>query len=435
MACETSDDCSNPDWRCLTLRDVETPDELARRCGPVAELGGTCVENSGCLTEVCLSRIWGGVCSEPCGADTSCTLEGWTCQDDVLVAGAEDRPVRLCAAGGNSEVITLDLPATTGPHTFTVPEGVVSIQIVVVADDPNQDILLSELRNPMGEVVTDGGSGPNYPAPLRYLSLGGEVSVIIPNNDDPALQAMVGEWQFGVAPSTIDVRSVQVFMRRSEGAIRRTRWDINILIAPGIRNDLTAVTATEEGYLPAVLDRLVLYWNAVGLQIGEVRYYDLPAEYLVIDSRNELGEMLRLESVQVPSGALNVFFVREVASASGSTFGVSGGIPGAVGVNGTAGSGVVMRVRNRTTTAGDTLAHELGHFLGLWHVTDFVDGPNSDVFFHDVIADTPECGAAPDVVLSDDVCRSNMMFPYTTSANPGFSETQSRIMRESPRGR
>jgi hypothetical protein len=95
--------------------------------------------------------------------------------------------------------------------------------------------------------------------------------------------------------------------------------------------------------------------------------------------------------------ALNMFFIADFSSESG-TLGIASGIPGAMGVQGTAGSGVTISVETHLDGGGaldiplmgGTMAHELGHQLGLYHTTE-ADGGT-----HDIIDDTPECTHDPD---------------------------------------
>jgi len=67
--------------------------------------------------------------------------------------------------------------------------------------------------------------------------------------------------------------------------------------------------------------------------------------------------------------------VRGIATNAGleNAIGIAGGINGPPGIQGTVSSGVVASWDNssgRTDLLGQVLAHECGHYLGLWHVRE-----------------------------------------------------------------
>jgi hypothetical protein len=53
---------------------------------------------------------------------------------------------------------------------------------------------------------------------------------------------------------------------------------------------------------------------------------------------------------------------------------------------------------------GETIAHEVGHYLGLFHPVESID-----LTFHDALADTPDCTTVDEC---EDLLGSNLMFPY-----------------------
>ena len=120
--------------------------------------------------------------------------------------------------------------------------------------------------------------------------------------------------------------------------------------------------------------------------------------------------------------------------------GVSGGIPGTPGLHGSPASGVVFALDGMLGEVslwfdgngllGQTMAHEIGHYLGLFHTTEMQQGMT------DRLADTPEC---PQSIMSDPYRMSecpdygNLMFP-TASMRDSVEVTplQKGILRGQP---
>lgn len=116
-----------------------------------------------------------------------------------------------------------------------------------------------------------------------------------------------------------------------------------------------------------------------------------------------LGGLFRTTSFIGKPNALNVFIVREELQ-YGGVLGVSGGIPGPATLLGTKQSGIAVFVDSHRLYSnsgevltydeqlllGETLSHEAGHFLGLWHVTESF-GDYGNVWDRDPLRDTPTC--------------------------------------------
>jgi hypothetical protein len=107
------------------------------------------------------------------------------------------------------------------------------------------------------------------------------------------------------------------------------------------------------------------------------------------------------------------------------------GIPAALTIPGTISSGVVVNVSAHETDAGfdtrelgQTITHETGHSLGLFHTSER-DGSS-----HDTISDTPECfGADP---LDAAACPDGANFMFWSGRDFQVSAGQAYVLVRSP---
>ena len=162
------------------------------------------------------------------------------------------------------------------------------------------------------------------------------------------------------------------------------------------------------------------------------------ARFRFIYTEAEIAALHKL-SARIQNNGLNFVFVEQILGDGGGTIlGQSAGIPGPA-IQGTGASGVLVATlgdpafwnASEWTIAGNTMAHEGGHFLGLFHPTERCGAdpttacPESGLrtlpaWFHvDPIPDTPACPSSRDTnrdgILSPEECGvdfggTNVMF-------------------------
>jgi hypothetical protein len=181
-----------------------------------------------------------------------------------------------------------------------------------------------------------------------------------------------------------------------------------------VTNTLTAATASTDPSVARMQQTLGTYLGRAGIALGSVGFVDMPAdvkaryaEGVNIDDSLPCGDMATILRLANAGNAMNVFLVNSLVSNQGGTFtyvGVDGTIPGPSSVGGTVASGALVSVADLTFVTTPTscqgpvnlvdcgadetayiVAHETGHFLGLYHVSE------SDGVLFDPVKDTPTC--------------------------------------------
>lgn len=162
-------------------------------------------------------------------------------------------------------------------------------------------------------------------------------------------------------------------------------------------------------------------WAARGLTLDETYHTSDLAKDLAFAFTVQGSDDVAALAATLPAGEL-VLVVGETIDGDAYTYGVAGGIPGTlepspytwVLVGWLTHAGVNGRVNaEEARVMGETMAHEIGHYTGLYHPVECSDDCGE---YWDALADTPEC-------VGMDACEAdmadNLMYPYTVCSYDG----------------
>jgi len=254
---------------------------------------------------------------------------------------------------------------------------------------------------------------PGNDAPLNTVNSGADsfVSTILLPNGPRSVRSESGYRVHLASESAGDLTLTEVARRQ-----RGTRLDLHLhyVGAGGLKPEGTRGPQ----FVADALDRTETLLGQAGVTLGDVcqteTVGDVASRLSRIDPPRfgllvELPELFAL-SAGARGGAVHVFLVDQADVA----LGISGGLPGPPGMHGTGSSGVVMSVSlfDDGQQLGRALAHELGHYLGLFHPRE------SDNVTLDPLGDTPN---AP----------TNLMFLSATGGQD-LTESQRDVIRASP---
>jgi hypothetical protein len=271
--------------------------------------------------------------------------------------------------------------AVAGPFFATATTDLTSAAFVVETAD--MDAHIGFLRNG-SNVVVNGTSPSAYP------------TIVLPHSPSTVPQAGCTV-VVPVADATSAGQSAKLHMNSRRHATGNS-YILNFVVVNGSSFTQTDISQTwirtADMLAPLGINIDRTYAWAVDTGDGPTIYFGSTAEARV---RAALGGNPRIDSRE-----LNIYFVDQYLDSEPGfvLLGAAGGVPGPIGTPGTTGSGVIVAIDPRRSTgwlsAGEidhaaiaqTIAHELGHQLGLRHTTE------RDGSAHDPLSDTPECSIA-----------------------------------------
>jgi hypothetical protein len=355
------------------------------------------------------------------------------------------------------------LPAAVPPGVLVVDLGLVGIAggqsgdilvetralgafQVLVYGHPGATVILESALDPDGAAVIDetepaGLSAQRlafargFPGPVfsvnRVLPSAGSGAFLVPNT--PSVPAADGTWILRVGHYDVDLdarpatrapidRPVRVVLLGRGADTGEGQVDVNVHLAG----------AADESFAAGALDVVREAWGPIGVSLASVRTRALDPAFatVVLEERRCEGGGLDalLAEARGSAPGIDVFFVDgfvcigaggvDLGAAIG---GLSAGIPGPAWVHGSPHAGVVVATSSGTRdarAAGAVLAHELGHFLGLYHTKEGSGGTDP---IHDEIEDSPE----------GDDADENLMY-FAVNGVLSLSEGQGQVLRTSP---
>jgi|CXWL01.1.fsa_nt_gi hypothetical protein len=254
--------------------------------------------------------------------------------------------------------------------------------------------------------------------PERPYSTGSTASFVFPGSDKAII---VGKHNFYLDGSGSAEATVRAY-HRTGGPPSSGTLDLNLYVLAGC--GLTAQQLSEGVSVFASV------YAEAGIGLGRVSSFNVTGgeRFLSPSDTDELGELSKLLTTSASNrAAANLFFIKSMSG----LYGFSQGIPAALGLTATISGGVVVVVDTHQTDQGfdseelgQTMAHETGHSLGLFHTSER-DGSRFDT-----ITDTARCTAGPP--LSSSGCPDGQNFMFWSGTGFDVSTGQAYVLRRSP---
>jgi len=258
-----------------------------------------------------------------------------------------------------------------------VPPAVSLLQMVSPQPGDPYAALFGYALNPDGDWAIGGPETTVYPIGSSIASpwAGG-----IPNH--PNVDWLTGAYNlYPWADESGDGNDFDVtaLVKRSFGPVQAGLLHVDFYF--GASTSESAASAQSSANFQGFLDALEGVFLQADIGLGDIGYYDLgPASPASISNYSDLVELFD-SGIPSDDRVLNVFVVSDMNMPGSNPLGVASHIPGPALMNGEGQSGVAMVddyiQSGEPGTAASLAAHEMSHYLGLYHGTE-VGGLESD---------------------------------------------------------
>lgn len=319
--------------------------------------------------------------------------------------------------------------------SFNVAKNSTKFSIEAASED-NTYVSFSEITNDRGVNYLDPDGQEISLAKEGFLGI--NAASVPSRSSDPGLDdssmfqvtANVLTSMFGSAAAG----EVLTFTIRSKGDadLNNGRLRVNVYYVGDVGQDSISKEITATG-LNLFRD---IYSGQGGITL-DIREFDIDGPVLLPVPTDGDSFYSTASASSGSSPAVHLFIGGDIEGlgASGEVLGLSAGIIGpphpsarsavAISVFAGAGSDGVFDAED-TRLYGETLAHETGHFLGLFHPVDF---SGSSVTATDPLDDTVSCRFVTECLASDDLTE-NLMFPNPVPSGNGGYIPQNQLTAE-----
>ena len=361
-------------------------------------LAGACSRDEECGSHSCVA----GQCAEACRTVGDC-IPGQECldQDYPRLSGMRFRGCGYPPRSTATEVVDIDI-GSVAVRTGGIPERIVfgvppdTASITLEARDehggPYRPMAFLDVFAPDDEHLFDLRALNGYvDQPIRWIPLDSEelITLLVPNSTPDRVALRHG--RLGVTltmlsdgPAVETSARIRARIKRAPRAeVAAGTLDLNVFL---VDVGLTAAQARSDTRLRDALRELGRILRGASVDLGTIGYHQIvgadAARYGVIDSSGgtdgELAGLLRLGGAAGAAG-LNVFLVRSIAASAGErggiTLGIAGDVPGPALSFDSVHSGVAVSFDPAVVGSGaqgsqvvaQIMAHEIGHYLGLYH--------------------------------------------------------------------
>jgi hypothetical protein len=377
-------------------------------------------------------------------------------EEDSTDGGAKDEPQGAADASAaetsdaapptdtEAGQVVIDLGTVKAGDTIpvTIPSGALGFNITgegtLSAFDPQRPFGIERIVAPNGTVVHDNftPTGGNQATSTAAFDVIAAASVPQAQNVPTSLG---GTWklQFGVANGTAkpNLKAKVLVQSTADGAFHGGRLDLHIHVPPGLKIGNRTVNPASAATDPGIKERLDTFFavttQLLGITRGNVEFSTAGAQYARLDGVEQWQDGFAISAGEADETQVLHILLTNFIGIDGQNVavGVSPGIPGAANRFGRGVSGLLVAFTEKPVYDALTIVHEMGHFIGLNHTTEF-SGDASDP-----LSETPVCpgiGRTQEQLVG---CpdRKNIMFPAGAIEGPvELSPTQKRAYRGSP---